>query len=390
MRECRVPAFACAFVSTAAAPSRLAIIDAVKAVASQLIVLHHLAFYGPMADYLQPLIPGVMEWLAAHARIAVQAFLVIGGFLAARSLAPDALGLPARPLRDLLRRYLKLAPPFIAAMALAVLASALARAWMTHESISAPATIAQFAAHALLLHDVLGYEALSAGAWYVAIDFQLYGLLLALLCFGAVVPANARIVATPLIVAFAAVLSLALLNRDSSWDIWAPYFFGSYAFGVLAWWASIAPRRRAAWLTTLVVLLTLLALAIEFRARVAVAATVALLLIGVCRGWLRMPGLECPLFAFLGRISYAVFLLHFPVCLVINAAFARFAPATALVQGGGVLLAWLASIGAGYLFHRWVEQPMGAWTGRTGRHGPVATAKANGPEAMPQARSDRP
>lgn len=376
MRECRVPAFACAFVSTAAAPSRLAIIDAVKAVASQLIVLHHLAFYGPMADYLQPLLPGLMEWLVAHARIAVQAFLVIGGFLAARSLAPDALVLPARPLRDLLRRYLKLAPPFIAAMALAVLASALARTWMTHDSISAPATFAQFAAHALLLHDVLGHEALSAGAWYVAIDFQLYALLLALLCLGALAPATLRTVAAPLIVASAAALSLVVLNCDSGWDIWAPYFFGSYAFGVLGWWAAIAAPRRAAWLTALVVLLALLALVIDFRMRIAVAAMVALLLIAVCRDWLRMPGLQWAPLAFLGRISYAVFLLHFPVCLVINAAFTRFAPATAFAQGSGVLLAWLASIGAGYLFHRWVEQPMGTWTSRPGRHAPVATAKA--------------
>jgi peptidoglycan/LPS O-acetylase OafA/YrhL len=30
-------------------PVRLAAVDAVKAIASQLIVLHHLAFYGPLA-----------------------------------------------------------------------------------------------------------------------------------------------------------------------------------------------------------------------------------------------------------------------------------------------------------------------------------------------------
>ncbi|MEY4755596.1 MAG: hypothetical protein RJA34_494, partial [Pseudomonadota bacterium] len=30
---------------------RLALIDALKAIGAQFIVLHHLAFYGPMSDY---------------------------------------------------------------------------------------------------------------------------------------------------------------------------------------------------------------------------------------------------------------------------------------------------------------------------------------------------
>ena len=69
-------------------PSRLACVDALKAVSSQLIVLHHLAFYGPMSDAAHMLAPGLIGWLADYARIAVQVFLVISGFLAARSLAP--------------------------------------------------------------------------------------------------------------------------------------------------------------------------------------------------------------------------------------------------------------------------------------------------------------
>ena len=39
----------------------------------------------------------------------------------------------------------------------------------------------QFLAHALLLHSLLGMDALSAGVWYVAIDFQLFTLFVAVL-----------------------------------------------------------------------------------------------------------------------------------------------------------------------------------------------------------------
>jgi peptidoglycan/LPS O-acetylase OafA/YrhL len=68
--------------------SRMSLIDALKAISCLLIASHHLALYGPMADFAYPLIPGLIDWLREHGRIAVQVFFVIAGFLSARKLAP--------------------------------------------------------------------------------------------------------------------------------------------------------------------------------------------------------------------------------------------------------------------------------------------------------------
>ena len=107
-------------------PSRLPCIDALKAVSSQLIVLQHLAFYGPMSDTAYRLAPGLVDWLYDYARIAVQVFLVISGFLAARSLAPHGrLEIREHPLAMLWRRYLKLVVPFAAALLLSIAGAAL-------------------------------------------------------------------------------------------------------------------------------------------------------------------------------------------------------------------------------------------------------------------------
>jgi peptidoglycan/LPS O-acetylase OafA/YrhL len=65
------------------------------------------------------------------------------------------------------------------------------------------------------------------------------------------------------------------------------------------------------------------------------------------------------LVSFAGNISFSIFLVHFPVCLVVNAAFTRFAPQDVLVQTAGVILAWIASMIAGALFHYGVELPIG-------------------------------
>lgn len=63
------------------------LVDLLKAAACQFIVLHHLCFYGPMADHARPLAPALIDWLADPARMAVQVFLVVAGFLAAQSLS---------------------------------------------------------------------------------------------------------------------------------------------------------------------------------------------------------------------------------------------------------------------------------------------------------------
>lgn len=343
---------------------RLPLIDSLKALASQLIVLHHLAFYGPMSDVAYDLAPALLDWLSGQARIAVQAFLVIGGFLAARRLAPAGEPMLERPLALIGRRYRRLIVPYLAAIALAVGAAATARAWMQLDSIPAAPSVAQLIAHALLLQDVLGYEALSAGLWYVAIDFQLYALLSAVLWlarrsgpatggFRRVAPALA-----PALVSALAIASLFHFNRDADWDHWAPYFFGSYALGALAFWASDRARRPI-WLAAIAAV-AVVALLVDFRIRIAVALAVALAL-GIARKTTlleRWPGTRPS--AFLGRIAYSVFLVHYPVCLVVNAAFARFAPGDPVANAIGLVVAWGASLLAGAVFFRYVENRLGA------------------------------
>ncbi len=335
-------------------PNRLAFIDAIKAVASQLIVLHHLAFYGPMSDYTQTICPETIAWLSQHARIAVQAFLVMGGFLAAQALARDGK-LTDKPLLQLLqRRYIKLAVPYLIALLLAIAAAALARSLIAHDSIPEAPTVTQLVAHALLLQGVLGFDGLSAGVWYVAIDFQLYALLLLVLWLARRAlpeqPAAGLWCALALIAA-----SLFYFNRDASWDNWALYFFGAYGLGAVTYWG-IQPKRISLWFAAIVAI-AVAALWLDFRLRILVALLVAVGLgFGRCTGVIESWP-KSKLMGWLSEISYSVFLVHFPVCLVVNAVFERFAPHAPAIQLGGMLIAWVGSIGAGAILHHLVEKP---------------------------------
>ena len=336
-----------------AARGRLAFIDALKAIASQLIVLHHLAFYGPMSDYAIPFAPDLIAWLSQHARIAVQAFLVMGGFLAAQALARDGRMPTHKPLLSLiLKRYLKLVIPFLGALLLAIVCAAIARNLITHDSIPDAPKLSQLIAHAFLLHSVFGFDGLSAGVWYVAIDFQLYTLLLiSLWLSNKTFPHSlgyARLIVAALMAA-----SLFYFNRDAGWDNWAVYFFGAYGLGALSYW-SVQRRKISPWFL-LIAALTAGALFLDFRSRIAVALLVAVAL-GITRFSSTLEGWpKSKILAWLGQISYSVFLVHFSICMLFNALFERFAPHTPGIQFSGMIIAWVASIVGGALFHRAVE-----------------------------------
>lgn len=337
-----------------AASGRLAVFDALKAFASQLIVLHHLVAYGLLSEALRLRFPRLVDWLYYDGRLAVQVFFVIGGFLAARALAP---ALQARPLSlssALWKRYRRLALPCTAAVLTSIVCAAVARALIADPSLPSAPHFYQLLAHLLLMHDVMGVEALSAGVWYVAIDFQLYAMMAATVWLTRLArpPRRTRVLA--LLTSGLALLSLFAVNRNPDLDFIAPYFFGVYALGAAACWLS--RRDRSPLWGVAIALAVLLALQIEHRERVAVAACVAASLwVGLRSGAFdRWPDLR-PL-AFLGRISFSVFLIHYPVAMLVNALVSRIWGATPDTAVAGLLFAWAASIAAGALFHRHVEQ----------------------------------
>jgi peptidoglycan/LPS O-acetylase OafA/YrhL len=153
--------------------------------------------------------------------------------------------------------------------------------------------------------------------------------------------------------------SLLFFNRLDHFDDTGLYFFGAYALGLLAFWASTA-LNRASTRTAGVCLLTMAvlgaaALALEFRGRLALALVVAFGLVvlqlrAMPRRWLQSRWLTQ-----LGRISYSVFLIHFSVCLLVNAVVSHFWPAQIMANALGLLAAFLLSLLAGAALYRAVE-----------------------------------
>lgn len=351
------------------------LVDAIKASGCLLIVLHHMAFYGPMSDVVALSWPAGVSWLYDHGRLAVQFFLVCAGFLTAGSLVRyESLDLP-QALTLAWQRYLRLAIPLLAALSFTVLVTEWLRPDFAHASLSATPDWGQAMAHIALLPHVLDMEALSAGIWYVAIDFQLYAMVLLSLmvvrvCRFAQVQPSAQALRWGIWLGLTCA-SLWWWNLDATLDAHGLYFFGSYGLGLLAWEARRRVNRASAhalaqrWAVAALWVVLLLVLGgvawwLEPRSRMAVAWGVACLLIVVPTAWFSGEGVSSlavrRVVQWLSKVSYSVFLIHFGVSLLVNAGVTALWPDALWANVLGMLGALLLSLACGGLLYRLVEQ----------------------------------
>ncbi len=341
---------------------RNAVIDCMRALACAAIVAHHLALYCPLPALARELAPALVDGLVDYARMAVQVFLVLGGYLAVASLAPQGGARFGQAGAKIGQRFVRLVVPYAVALAAVIVVSAAVRPWLDDPAVSPDPDLTQLLAHALLLHGVLGEESLSAGVWYVAVDFQLFALTVLLLAaLRRWVGAAHRARAGQALLALLTAASLLHFNRDPAWDDWALYFFGAYGLGMMAWWSvhARAPEARAWQLA--IAALVVAALALHWRERVALAGVTALALAVLLRrpavaAW---PGLA-PL-RWLGRISYSVFLAHFAVCLLVGALVDNLWPGSVPAAALGLLAGFGLSLAAGWWLYQRVERHVPTW-----------------------------
>ncbi|QLQ24234.1 MAG: acyltransferase [Dechloromonas sp.] len=333
----------------------LQFVIALRAVAATLIVWHHFAIYPPLAKWAAPLWGGVLDWLAQHART-TQVFFVVGGYVMARSMSGRSWNL--RGFRSFfVQRYFRLGLPYVGAIAMILPIYVLARDWLPEQVVGQPPTLPQLLAHLLFLQGVLGYEQLSAGLWFVCINFQL-GLVYAAILVLRDTIGQGRVDFVGLLGWPLLAFSLFHFNLDDGWDSWWFYFFPYFFLGIVI---DRSVRGEAYKLEFwLCLLLFVGAMTFEWRWRLLSALVVGLLLFVVeRRGWGALWP-QVPLISWLGRISFSLFLVHFPVLVLVGTLWTRFDWTSPAAGVTGLLVAYGLSLLVAELFHRFVEQPA-AW-----------------------------
>jgi peptidoglycan/LPS O-acetylase OafA/YrhL len=265
---------------------RFTFIDALRGIAALSVLLFH-AFAGGHTPLLHDRLPRFIQWPLSHGNLGVSVFFVLSGFVISHSLL-DADLTPAMAGRFMMRRSLRLDPPYWFAIAIGSVA-----VMMKGEP---PFTAAQIGAHLLYAQDLLNMPSIAAVFWTLCLEVQFY------LVFAMLLLCKSR---NTLIAAF--VLSIPF----SQFAIWHGLFttlWYGFLLGVLAY-VSWKDRSRLGWFFAYAGCLAALAIATRdlFMATCVVTAC-CICAVGYC-GKLETYGNWRSL-QFLGMISYSLYLIH--------------------------------------------------------------------------------
>lgn len=291
-------------------------IDLLKVLCAQLIVLHHAVVYAPAGLALERHWPQLTGFFLEPGRWVVHVFLVLGGYLSAQALARvQQQGLLALAWR----RYVRLMPLFMLAVVVTLLVAWAVRRHYAPDFLTPMPSAWGWLSHLSLTFDWWGVEAVSAGAWYVAIDFQLYVLLAAWVLVARRRTGMAWIGWRAGFMAGAVLLAAVWFSRMPELDAWAPYFWASYGLGVLvAWSRQGGASRRWLWCVGFVLAVDLV---LDFRGRQALALVTAALLFAW--PYWRTPRTTPLWMARACDLSYAVFVGHFSLLIALGAWWSR-------------------------------------------------------------------
>jgi peptidoglycan/LPS O-acetylase OafA/YrhL len=286
-------------------------LDALRGIAAMMVAVFHLYFVTPVLGSLQPHLPWVVDSALRRGYLGIFIFFVISGYVISGSLE-GRLSSGRDFLRFIVRRQVRLDPPYWVSIALAVLSIAVINA-------ASSATLRELPdwsgviAHLFYVQDLLGYPEILPIYWTLCLEIQFY------LVYGLVLLwATRAAVRAPLLLY--ALLPTHLLSLLATAHL-VPmprsvflYFWYAFLIGVVL--RGFVHRRvgRALLLSYLVpVALLPLYARPELRAIVSYEAC-AVVALAVLMAWMgrqriRTAGAAAPL-QFLGKISYSLYLTH--------------------------------------------------------------------------------
>jgi peptidoglycan/LPS O-acetylase OafA/YrhL len=167
---------------------RFAFVDALRGIAALCVVLHHAFEGGHVTGLMAHLPTWVPHLLRQQGDVGVAVFFVLSGFVISHSVARSRVTLPFVG-RFMLRRSLRLEPPYWLAMVLAICFAHLSARVLPGKELPSYSA-GQIAAHIFYLQEMLGYPAINIVFWTLCQEVQFYLVYVLLLALSRNEPAQ--------------------------------------------------------------------------------------------------------------------------------------------------------------------------------------------------------
>jgi peptidoglycan/LPS O-acetylase OafA/YrhL len=319
---------------------RFTLVQALRGLAALWVVFFHVGAGGHIAR-LESQLPLWADTFFTAGHLGVAIFFALSGFVIAHSVR-DAQITPAYLGRFMLRRSIRLDPPYWASILFVVLMATLS-AHVTGKTVQPP-TLAQVAAHLFYLQTLLGFPQINWVYWTLTFEVQFY-LVLVLLIMAAqrvkIAPPLAALV--PFVATAGIWLNVVPVVPGLFVSLWHAFLAGA-----LAYWAKSS---RLALCAFALVCIVSAVLSPDSFTLLSIGTAVALHF--SFRWGYIYRGLDWRWLQFLGAISYSLYLIHNPIVGAVSFLSARWIGSDFVT----LALSVAASIGAAALFWFLFERP---------------------------------
>ncbi len=343
-------------------------LDALRGIASLWVFIYHLKAWNQFNLVLDRL-PGWIKVIGFEwGQYAVMVFFVLSGFVMAHSLQ-HAVITPKYLLNFSLRRWLRLSPAYYGAIVLACLVSwwLASIGWQPSPIlIREPQAAARTIAHLFYFQELLSFKSFEPIYWTLCLEMQFYFVFCVMLGVAQGLTQKFKITWSRLAI-FVPLTAAAIFyaSNRSGWPFWRPlfaYWIFSFLIGAWAYWAWQRQVPKG-WFYAGVALI-LAAKTIQPAIAVTTALT-ASLIFAVAEAQKLDQWLKHPIFQWLGRLSYSLYLFHSSaIDLGANSYTMVFHPAAPSFQHQLGAMIWVIILAGLLAFSGWylLERPAMAWS----------------------------
>ena len=339
---------------------RFHFLDSVRGLAALWVVLDHISNYN--ANLQASMNHVLYTWIFDIGRIGPVVFFVLSGYVISHSLRNNR-----QTLKDsgtfIARRWMRLSPPYYAAVVLAIVVSYVA-SHVKGEFYELP-SLGNLVAHVFYVPDLLHLHMVNGVHWTLYLEVQFYALLWlfqwAFIRLRHRVPAAAFALLGACMAITVAWPILGWLHHRETY--FAPYVY-TFFLGVLLYWARqrVIPR----WVSTVYLLAVGVGWIVQ-KDVLAGGAFVTGCLIWLAESGIRMETwLQAKPFQVLGAISFSVYLVHSPIMGVTNWAGIKLIGDSAAAQAVMVIPYVITSLVSGWVAWWLIERRAIEWSRRIG------------------------
>jgi len=337
---------------------RFVFIDALRGLASMSVVLFHLSGYVLFRSPAGDVVPGWLRAAIDAGSLGVYVFFSISGFVIFYAIGDQQVS-PRFAGRFVARRSVRLDPPYWTAIAASLAVAWVSAKYVGTEFDSPPYDV--LIAHVFYAQNLLGMPNLSVGLWTLCIEIQFYLFALFAMFAAQKAKLSKGALTAALLLAFLG-SAIVFSTVDSSDPAIALNSYRSlipnlclFGFGVLPWLR--LERSAPSWPMFVLLAATAARLVYSYESELLVSALTGIAFwlaveMGKLDRWLAGRPLQ-----FLGKISYSLYLIHFPVAMITKRVLHKLVGESNLA----VWLTFFAAVGAAIataaLMHRLVEAP---------------------------------